>query len=83
MKTLDFPLLQGRLQSIDALCGIAALGVVLYHDVLQTQNGVLNNPPIIDVAAATGLCSQSHFSTTFKQMTGMTPAEYRSVFRSP
>jgi len=31
------------LQSIDALSGIAALGVVLYHAVLQTQNGVPNN----------------------------------------
>lgn len=35
--------LQGRLQSIDALRGIAALGVVLYHSVLQTQNAIPNN----------------------------------------
>jgi peptidoglycan/LPS O-acetylase OafA/YrhL len=35
--------LDGRLQSIDALRGIAALGVVLYHSVLQTQNAVPNN----------------------------------------
>jgi peptidoglycan/LPS O-acetylase OafA/YrhL len=33
----------GRLQSIDALRGIAALGVVLYHAVLQTTNAVPNN----------------------------------------
>ncbi|HKO45766.1 MAG TPA: acyltransferase [Pyrinomonadaceae bacterium] len=33
----------GRLQSIDALRGIAALCVVLYHGVLQTQNSVPAN----------------------------------------
>jgi peptidoglycan/LPS O-acetylase OafA/YrhL len=33
----------GRLQSIDALRGIAALGVVFYHAVQQTENAVLNN----------------------------------------
>ncbi len=36
-------LINGRLQSIDALRGIAALGVVLYHAVLQTQNAVPGN----------------------------------------
>jgi peptidoglycan/LPS O-acetylase OafA/YrhL len=33
----------GRLQSIDALRGIAALGVVLYHAVSQTQNSIPHN----------------------------------------
>jgi peptidoglycan/LPS O-acetylase OafA/YrhL len=37
------PLSGGRLQSIDALRGVAALGVVLYHAVLQTPNAVPNN----------------------------------------
>ena len=37
------PLLNGRLQSIDALRGIAALGIVLYHAVMQTTNAVPNN----------------------------------------
>jgi peptidoglycan/LPS O-acetylase OafA/YrhL len=34
---------EGRLQSIDALRGVAALGVVLYHAVMQTSNAVPNN----------------------------------------
>lgn len=33
----------GRLISIDALRGVAALGVVLYHAVLQTTNAIPNN----------------------------------------
>ena len=37
------PLSNGRLQSIDALRGLAALGVVLYHAVMQTTNAVPNN----------------------------------------
>jgi peptidoglycan/LPS O-acetylase OafA/YrhL len=37
------PLIEGRLQSIDALRGVAALGVVLYHAVLQTQNALPTN----------------------------------------
>ena len=37
------PLIGGRLQSIDALRGVAALGVVLYHAVIQTSNAVPGN----------------------------------------
>jgi peptidoglycan/LPS O-acetylase OafA/YrhL len=44
MKAIKIsPLLNGRLQSIDALRGIAALGVVLYHAVMQTAGAVPNN----------------------------------------
>jgi peptidoglycan/LPS O-acetylase OafA/YrhL len=35
--------INGRLVSIDALRGVAALGVVLYHALLQTTNAVPNN----------------------------------------
>lgn len=41
IKTEQLP--GGRLQSIDALRGIAALGVVFYHAVQQTENAVPNN----------------------------------------
>ncbi|MEP6741987.1 MAG: acyltransferase [bacterium] len=43
MKPFQNPAATGRLQSIDALRGVAALGVVLYHAVLQTQNAVPHN----------------------------------------
>jgi peptidoglycan/LPS O-acetylase OafA/YrhL len=37
------PLPEGRLQSIDALRGVAALGVVFYHAIMQTSNSVPGN----------------------------------------
>jgi peptidoglycan/LPS O-acetylase OafA/YrhL len=43
MKVIKNSLTDGRLQSIDALRGIAALGVVLYHAVMQTTNAVPSN----------------------------------------
>src|SRR2546426_1092734 len=44
MKVFSTPSsVQGRFQSIDALRGLAALGVVLYHAVLQSQNAVPHN----------------------------------------
>ena len=39
--------------------------------------------PLIEVALAAGFSSQSHFTTTFKRLTGMTPTEYRAAFRAP
>jgi peptidoglycan/LPS O-acetylase OafA/YrhL len=44
MKSIKSQLLiEGRLQSIDALRGVAALGVVLYHAVWQAGNALPNN----------------------------------------
>ena len=39
----SYPQSEGRLQSIDALRGIAALGVVFYHSVWQSSNAVPGN----------------------------------------
>lgn len=37
--------------------------------------------PIADIALSAGFAHQSHFSRTFKSLTGLTPAQYRSTFR--
>ncbi|MDQ3748513.1 MAG: AraC family transcriptional regulator [Acidobacteriota bacterium] len=37
--------------------------------------------PLSDIAIATGFYDQSHFYRTFKQFVGMTPTEYRNIFR--
>jgi AraC family transcriptional regulator len=37
---------------------------------------------LADIAAEAGFSDQPHFSRVFKQLTGMTPALYRSMFRS-
>jgi len=37
-----------------------------------------SDTPLVEIAAAAGFCSQSHFSTVFKRYTSFTPAEYRA-----
>jgi AraC family transcriptional regulator len=36
----------------------------------------------IEIASAVGFCDQSHFTRTFKRLTGMTPTQYRATLRS-
>jgi len=38
--------------------------------------------PLSEIATTAGFCDQGHLSRTVKRFTGMTPAEYRSAFRS-
>lgn len=42
----------------------------------------LSNNSLTDIAAAAGFYDQSHFSRTFKQVTHLTPNQYRRTFRS-
>lgn len=41
-----------------------------------------SNDSLAEVALAAGFTNQSHFSRTFKQITGMTPGQYRTTFRT-
>ena len=43
----------------------------------------LTERPLSQIALAAGFSSQSHLCTAFRRVTGMTPTEYRSKFRSP
>jgi AraC family transcriptional regulator len=37
--------------------------------------------PLVEIALEAGFCDHSHFSTVFKRHTGVTPTEYRQLFR--
>ncbi len=39
-----------------------------------------SDTPLVEIALAAGFSNQSHFSRTFKRLTGLTPAAYRSAF---
>jgi len=41
-----------------------------------------SNEPLIEIALAAGFADQTHFTRSFKRVTGMTPAEYRRLFAS-
>lgn len=42
---------------------------------------ISSDEPLVSIAVACGFSDQSHFAKAFKNSTGMTPAQYRSVFR--
>jgi len=37
-----------------------------------------SDAPLVEIALSAGFSEQSHFSRTFKRLTGLTPSEYRS-----
>lgn len=41
----------------------------------------LTDTPLSQIAADAGFYDQSHFTRTFKRLTGMTPTEYRAIYR--
>jgi AraC family transcriptional regulator len=41
-----------------------------------------SNLPIVDVAVRVGFMDQSHFTTTFRKLTSMTPRMYRNAVLS-
>jgi AraC family transcriptional regulator len=46
-----------------------------------SQQLAATDTPIAAIAVASGFADQSHFSRTFKRLTGLTPAKYRVVYR--
>lgn len=49
---------------------------------IATHRLSMSNDPIADIALDAGFASQSHFSTAFRKVTGMSPARYRRRFRA-
>jgi AraC-like DNA-binding protein len=60
-----------------------SMGITPYQYVLQERleeaKHMLRHQELslVDIAAATGFCSQSHFTTVFKKSTKLTPLQYR------
>jgi AraC family transcriptional regulator len=38
------------------------------------------NEPLVEIALAAGFADQTHFTRSFKRITGMTPTEFRRLF---
>lgn len=46
------------------------------------QKMLYSNNSLVEIALDTGFSDQSHFTRSFKSITGMTPTEYRQIFKS-
>jgi AraC family transcriptional regulator len=55
----------------------------LLHQRIEHARSLLSNTetPLAEVALAVGFCTQAHFSTVFKRITGETPARWRCASR--
>jgi AraC family transcriptional regulator len=40
-----------------------------------------SNEPLVQIALAAGFADQTHFTRSFKRITGMAPTEFRSIFK--
>jgi AraC family transcriptional regulator len=56
----------------------------LLHQRIEHAKSLLSNSkaPLAEVALAVGFCTQAHFSTVFKRITGDTPARWRCARRN-
>jgi AraC-like DNA-binding protein len=56
----------------------------LLHQRIEQAKSLLSDTetPLAEIALAVGFCTQAHFSTVFKRITGETPARWRSVSRN-
>jgi AraC family transcriptional regulator len=39
-----------------------------------------SNEPLVEIALTAGFADQTHFTRSFKRVTGMTPTEFRRIF---
>lgn len=44
------------------------------------QRMLESNAPLVEIALAAGFADQTHFTRSFKRLTGMTPTEFRRIF---
>lgn len=43
---------------------------------------ISTNTPLVEIALNTGFADQTHFTRSFKRVTGLTPSEFRGIFKS-
>jgi AraC-like DNA-binding protein len=43
----------------------------------------VSDAPLVEIALSAGFANQAHFTRTFKRLKGITPTEYRSIYRTP
>jgi len=46
------------------------------------QKIIFSDESLVEIALNTGFADQTHFSRTFKNVTGMTPSEFRKIFKT-